>query len=52
MEVIWDDTSCADFEMGSGVDGTKADADAKRTADRAKDDNRSMVSKYVVPRYD
>ena len=42
------DTSCADFEMGSGVDGTNADADDKSTADRAKDDNRSMVSWYYV----
>ena len=41
-----DDTSCANFEMGSGADGTNADADASSTADRARDDNRSMVSWY------
>ena len=42
------DTSCADFEMGVGVDGTNADADASSTADRATDDNRGMVSRYYV----
>ena len=34
--------SCADREMGSD-DGTNADADAKRTADTANGDNRTML---------